>query len=63
MTETPRAIAEKATQQAQHDDEEHQQVERPNTERPHEDATLHMARRRASLKKEIRAGWQRALGH
>lgn len=23
----------------------------------------HAARRRASLKKEIRAGWQRALGH
>ncbi len=56
--------SEKLAQRLTRDDEDQQRMNDPITadESPDEAGT-NAARRRASLDKEIRAGWQRALGH
>jgi hypothetical protein len=64
MIEKGQAVTESTTQPPAHDNEDQQRGDETLTaeERP-DDAGNTVARRRASLDKEIRAGWQRALGH
>ena len=62
MTESRQPEPEQIAQAQQHDEREQHHGEHRHAEHNRDDASANAARR-ASLKKEIRAGWRRALGH
>ena len=62
MTETRQSTPEQVPQTPQHDENEQRHGDRSHAEHNRNESPLHAARR-ASLKKEICAGWRRALGH
>lgn len=64
MTDNRQPAAENMTRQLAHDDEGQQRGDDAlTTEKTLGTAAANAARRRQLLDKEIRAGWQRALGH
>ena len=64
MTDNRQPVSDNETQQRTHDNEDRQGDDDTLTsEETIADVAANAARRRASLDKEIRAGWQRALGH
>ncbi|HEY8602547.1 MAG TPA: hypothetical protein VIL85_29270 [Thermomicrobiales bacterium] len=64
MADQQQPISDDVAQQLAHDNDEQQRSHDTLTsEETHDDVAASAARRRASLDKEIRAGWQRALGH
>lgn len=64
MADERLATSAELVRQLTHDDEDQQRINDPLTaDEPADDVATNAARRRASLDKEIRAGWQRALGH
>ena len=64
MTDNRQPISDHETQRLAHDNEDQQRGDDTlNSEETLTDVAANAARRRASLDKEIRAGWQRALGH
>jgi hypothetical protein len=63
MSETRQAAPEFPARGPQLDEHEEERGDESRQPEEGDDSVLHIARRRASLNKEIRAGWQRALGH
>lgn len=64
MADNRQPVADDATHQLAHGNEDQQRGDDTlNSEETLTDVAANAARRRASLDKEIRAGWQRALGH
>ena len=64
MVDKRQPVSDNVAQQLAHDDEEqHRNDHTLNADETRDDVAANAAKRRASLDKEIRAGWQRALGH
>ena len=64
MVEKQQPVSDNAAHQLVHEDEEQRRGdELLAADEARDDMATNAARRRASLDKEIRAGWQRALGH
>ena len=64
MADERLSTAERSIERLARDDDDQQRSTEPSIADESNDAgATSAARRRASLDKEIRAGWQRALGH
>lgn len=63
MTDKRQPVSDGMAQQRADDEEQQSGDNTPAPEQIHDNVAANAAQRRASLDKEIRAGWQRALGH